>query len=170
MNHIINPSVARSFVISHLFHASRERVWQAWSERDQLKQWFGPAGITISKATLDFRPGGSFHFCMHTPDGRAMWGKFVYREIRANQRIVWINSFSDEAGGLARHPAKDRWPLELLTTITLTEAGEYTKLTVEWLPYNASEEECQTFEASRDSMQQGWSGTFGRLTGHLASR
>jgi uncharacterized protein YndB with AHSA1/START domain len=168
MNDIVNPSATRSFVISHLFHAPLDRVWQAWSDGEQLKQWFGPAGISIAQAKLDFRPGGIFHFCMHTPDGRPMWGRFAYREIEVQRRIVWVNSFSDENGGLTRHPAKDTWPLELLTTITLSEAGEYTKVTLEWLPYNASEEERQTFNNSQESVQQGWSGTFGRLTGHLA--
>ncbi len=38
-------------------------------------------GCTIKTASLDFRPGGSFHYSMAFPDGRQMWGKFVYREI-----------------------------------------------------------------------------------------
>ena len=52
-------------------------------------------------------------------DGHVIWAKFVYREIAAPQRLVWVHSFSDEAGGLTRHPLSPTWPLELLTTVTL---------------------------------------------------
>lgn len=52
---------------------------------------------------MDLRPGGVYHYCMRSPDGHDMWGRFVYREIVKPERIVFINSFSDEMGGLARN-------------------------------------------------------------------
>ena len=51
---------AEEFVISREFHAPRESVWRAWTERERLVRWFGPKGSTISHAALDFRPGVSF--------------------------------------------------------------------------------------------------------------
>ena len=60
---------------------------------------------------LDFRPGGIFHYGMRSPDGRDMWGKFVYREIVAPERIVFVNSFSDESGATVRAPFAADWPL-----------------------------------------------------------
>ena len=33
-----------------------------------------------------------------------MGGKFVYREIVAPERLSFISSFSDEKGGVTRHP------------------------------------------------------------------
>jgi hypothetical protein len=50
-----------------------------------------------------------------------MWGKFVYREIIPQQRIVWIHSFSDEVGGVTRHPMAPTWPRESLSSATLAE-------------------------------------------------
>lgn len=169
MNTTDNTRTQRSFVISHLFHAPRERVWKAWTERERLMRWFGPAGVTIPVATLDFRPGGTFHFCMRQPNGQSLWGKFVYREIAAPEKIVLVHSFSDEKGGLTRHPYSPTWPLEMWSTTTLEDAGENTKLTIEWAPLNPAEEERRTFDASHDSMRQGWSGTFGQLTGYLVN-
>ena len=132
-------------------------------------RWFGPVGVTIPVARLDFRPGGSFHFCMRSPDGKSMWGKFVYREIIAPEKIVLVNSFSDEHGGLARHPLSPTWPLEMLSTTTLADEGERTRLTIEWLPLKPTADEKKTFDSSHDSMRQGWSGTFGQLTGYLVN-
>ena len=98
----------RPFVISRVFDAPRDLVWKAWTERDRLMQWFGPKGFTMSTAKLDFRPGGSYHYGMRAPNGTDMWGKFRYREIVPQQQMVLINSFSDEAGGITRHPMRDR--------------------------------------------------------------
>ena len=49
---------------------------------------------------MDLRPGGTYHYGMQTPDGSVMWGKMVYREIVPPEKLVFINSFSDEKGGL----------------------------------------------------------------------
>ena len=46
------------------------------------------------------------------------------------------------------------WPLEVLNTMTLSEHGGKTTLTMHGRPINASEEERRTFEAGRDSMQK----------------
>ena len=168
MNTTTNQTADRSFIFSHLFNAPCERAWKAWTDREELMQWFGPAGVTISTAKMDFRPGGSFHYCMRMPDGKEMWGKFVYREIHAHKKIVLVNSFSDANGGLTRHPMSATWPLEMLSTTTFADVDGKTRLTIEWSPLNPTDEERKTFDSSHDGMRQGWSGTFGQLTGHLA--
>jgi len=150
-----------------VFDAPRELVWKAWTERESLMQWFGPKGFTMSTAKMDFRPGGSFHYCMRLANGNEMWGKFVYREIVAPEKIVLVNSFSDAAGGLARHPMSPTWPLEMLATTTFAEQGDKTLLTIRWKPLNATEEEQKTFDAGHGGMRQGWTGTFEQLTAYL---
>ena len=165
---LTEQSVVKPFVISRALGAPREKVWKAWTERDRLLQWFGPRGFKMTTAKLDLRPGGTFHYCLRTPDGKEMWGKFVYREISAPERIVLVNSFSDEKGGLTRHPMSPTWPLEMLSTTTLTEQNSKTKLTIEWSPLNPTEEERQTFDGAHDGMKQGWSGTMDQLAEYLA--
>ena len=63
-----------------------------------------------------------FHYGMRGPDGSEMWGKFVYREIAPPERLVFIVSFSDENGGMTRHPMAPTWPLEMLNTLTFDGA------------------------------------------------
>jgi uncharacterized protein YndB with AHSA1/START domain len=60
------------------------------------------------------------------------------------------------------------WPLEMLSTITFEDDGGKTRLTIRWAPHNASAEEQQTFDSSRDSMRQGWEGTLEQLAAYLA--
>jgi uncharacterized protein YndB with AHSA1/START domain len=157
------------FVISRIFDAPRDLVWKCFVEPERMKEWFGPKGSVIVASKMDFRVGGTYHGAMRAGDGPVMWAKFVYREIEAPQRLVWVHSFSDEAGNLTRHPLSPTWPLELLTTVTLEEApGGKTRLTLRWSPLNASAEERDTFDAAHDSMRGGWSGSFERLDAYLA--
>jgi len=135
---------------------------------ERLKQWWGPKGFTVSHCTLDLRPGGLMHYCLRSSDGHDMWGRFVYREIAKPERLVWVNSFSDEKGGVTRHPMSPGWPRELLTTVSFAEQKGGTLVTVQWIPIDATEEERRTFDAGRDSMQQGWTGTFEQLEQYLA--
>jgi uncharacterized protein YndB with AHSA1/START domain len=165
-----NPGIpaGRAFVIARVFDAPRERVWKAWTEAERLKHWWGPKGFTVHTCKVDLRPGGVFHYGMRTPDGGDMWGKFIYREIIAPERLVFIVSFSDEKGGMTRHPWSPNWPLEMLSTITFEEQGGKTKITVQWVPHSATELERKTFEEGHQSMQQGWTGTMDQFAEYLA--
>lgn len=167
MSNSHNPAAAGEFVISRTFDAPRQRVWQAWTERDQLMQWFGPKGFTMEVATLDLRPGGTFLYGLRSPDGMRMWGKFMYREIVAPERIVLTNCFSDEQGGITRHPFHPNWPRELLSTTTLWEQDGKTTVTIRWSPLDPTPEERQTFDSNHESMRLGWGGTLDRLEAYL---
>jgi uncharacterized protein YndB with AHSA1/START domain len=159
----------RDFVISRVFDAPRELVWKAFTDPERMKHWWGPKGFTVIASKMDLRPGGIYHYGMKAPDGSPMWGKFVFREVAAPERMVFINSFSDEGGGISRHPMAPTWPLEMLSTFTFEEEpGGKTKLTIRWAPHNATSEEQKTFDASHDNMRQGWGGTLDQLAAYLA--
>lgn len=157
----------KPFVISREFDAPRERVWQAWTEPARLQQWFSPKGFSVIKADLDLRAGGTYHYGMRMADGREVWGKWLIREVKRPERLVFINTFSDPQGGLTRHPFSPDWPQKMLSTITFAEKGRGTLLTIEWAPVDATAAETKTFDSGRPGMTQGWSGTFENLTNYL---
>lgn len=157
----------KPFEITRVFDAPRDRVWQAWTEAERLKKWWGPSGFKVHTCKVDLRPGGTFLYGMTAPDGSDMWGKFVYREIVAPQKLIFIVSFSDPKSGVTRHPLRANWPLEILSTVTFEEQGGKTKVTVQWVPHEATELERKTFEDGRDSMKQGWGGTFDQFAEYL---
>ena len=156
------------FVITREFNAPREMVWKAWTEREQMMQWFGPKGCTIPVARMDFRVGGEFHYCMRTPDGNEMWGKWIFREIVVPEKIVLANSFSDKDGNVTRPPFPGAWSLQMLTETTFTENAGKTTLTLKWFPLDATAEEIEHFKTMRGSFAQGWKGTFEQLEAYLA--
>lgn len=159
---------AHEFVISRAFNAPRELVWKAWTDREELMKWFGPKGCTIPHAELDFRPGGTFHYGMRTPDGKEMWGKWVFREIVAPEKLVMVSSFSDAQGGMTRHPLSDTWPLETLSTTTFEEHAGKTTITIRWSPLNATDIEISTFDGAHEGMKIGWGGTFEQLEAYFS--
>ncbi|HXI73519.1 MAG TPA: SRPBCC family protein [Verrucomicrobiae bacterium] len=156
------------FVITREFNAPRELVWKAWTEREQMMQWFGPKGCTIPVAKMDFRVGGEFHYCMCMPDGNEMWGKWIFREIVAPEKILLANSFADKDGNLTRPPFPGAWSLQMLTETTFTEREGKTTIRLKWFPLDATAEELKTFDAMRGSFSQGWKGTFDQLAEFLA--
>lgn len=159
----------KPFVISRTFDAPRDAIWKAFTEPERMQKWWGPKGVSIVSPSMDFRPGGIFHYGMSAPDGSVVWGRQVYREIVRQERIVLVNSFSDAQGGLGRHPMAPSWPLEMLSTFTFSEAGSKTTFEVTWLPLNPTAEERQTFDAGHESMRQGWSGTLEQLAAYVAT-
>ena len=157
------------FVMSRVFDAPRELVWTCFTDPEHMKQWWGPKGATVTVSKMDLRPGGTYHYRMETADGSEIWGKMLYREITPRDRIVFLNSFSDEAGGTTHHPMAPTWPQEMLSIFTFEDvAGGKTRFTVRWSPLKPTAEEQATFDSSHASMNTGWSGTMEQLEGHLA--
>jgi uncharacterized protein YndB with AHSA1/START domain len=157
-----------AFAITRDYAAPRDRVWSAWSEAAQIQAWWGPAGCTIDLRRFEFRPGGFFHYAMRFPNAPVMWGRFLYREIAASERIVWLNSFSNEGCGITRAPFGAPFPLEMLNHVTMTATDGGTRVALHAWPHGASPEETAVFAASFDSMAQGYGGTFDRLGERLA--
>jgi uncharacterized protein YndB with AHSA1/START domain len=164
-----NSTASKDFVIARVFDAPRDLVWKAFTEAERMKKWWGPKGFKVIVSKMDLRPGGTYHYGMEAPNGAAVWGKMAFREIVPQQRIVFINSFSDEAGGTTRHPGHMAWPLEMHSIFTFEdEPGGKTKVTIRWSAHNATAEEQKTFDTSHDSMNQGWTGSLDQLTAYLA--
>jgi uncharacterized protein YndB with AHSA1/START domain len=155
------------FTITRVFNVPRARVWQAWTNTDELQRWWGPAGCRLSVASLDFREGGFFHYAMNYSNTPPMWGRFMYREIIAPQRIVWLNSFSNERCGLTRAPFGATIPLEIENTVTFSEAAGSTTVALQARPFGAPDEDRQAFADMFTGLEQGYGGTLDQLGRHL---
>lgn len=163
-----NQVTGNELVITRVFDAPRELVFKAWTEPERLQKWWGPKGFALEIVKLDLRPGGMFLGSQRSPEGHVMWGKFVYQEIVAPEKLVFVQSFSDEEGNTIRAPFSPVWPLEIINHLTLAEQDGRTLLTFRGGPINATEEERQAFEGMRPMVQQGFGGTFDQLDAFLA--
>jgi uncharacterized protein YndB with AHSA1/START domain len=83
-----SPPRAQPLVVSRVFPAPRERVFQAWSSAEHLRHWFCPAGYSVPEARVEFRVGGAFDICMRSPEGVDHWTRGRYTEIVPHTRLV----------------------------------------------------------------------------------
>lgn len=151
----------KELLISHLFDASRETVFRAWTDPEQLKHWYAPDGCTIEFKSIDIKPGGFFHSCIHDPVHGDCWITGTYLEIAHLQKLVFTMVLSDEEGRNtnAQEAGKpEDWPAEIMTTVTFEPVGERTKVTIH---QTVSEE-----EAKKTGAYQSWIKMFNKLN-HL---
>jgi uncharacterized protein YndB with AHSA1/START domain len=155
-------SNTKTLVIDRVFEAPLERVWQAWTNPEQIKKWWGPKGFSAPQIINDFRVGGKYLYCMHGPAGtdfdKDMWSTGTYKEIIPLQRIVSTDSFADKDGNVVSASyygmSKD-FPLELEVTMTFEKINDAkTKLTLHHTGFPAGED---------ISAEQGWSETLDKL-------
>jgi uncharacterized protein YndB with AHSA1/START domain len=159
---------AQVFVITRTFKAPRARVWDAWTKPELFAQWYGPKGCVTTIKSADVRPGGTVLAWMDTPGG-ALWGRFVYRDMTAPSRLVWVQSVSNEEGEITRAPFfGGRWPREMLTEVVFEDLGVETRVTLTWTPLNAEDDERANFVGNIPSMHGGFGGSFDQLEELLA--
>ncbi|WP_018150741.1 SRPBCC family protein [Leeia oryzae] len=111
-------SETRSNVISitRIYDAPLAAVWDAWSIPEEIAQWWGPRGFTLTTHSRDLRTGGHWHYTMHGPDGTDYENTTQYLEVLPMQRMVY-----DHGGH------QDRPPLFRMTVL-FTERDGRTQL------------------------------------------
>ena len=150
----------RDLVMSRVFDAPLDIVFRAFSTSEALAQWWGPRGWTLPVSNLDFRPGGTWHYCMRGPGGEESWGLSTYDQIVERERIVYTDSFSDAQGGIV-----EGMP-QMQITIEFADEDGKTRVT--------SRTEFASSEALKQVLDmgvvEGATQTWDRLEEYLASR
>ncbi|MEN3609722.1 SRPBCC family protein [Plantactinospora sp. ZYX-F-223] len=78
-----------------VFEAPRALVFEAHAKCEHVKHWWGRGNPLDCE--MDFRPGGSYRFVEHAPDGQYAF-RGEYREIQAPERIVQTFEFEGMPG------------------------------------------------------------------------
>lgn len=110
---------ARSMIITRVLSAPREAAFEAWTKPEVLARWFGPNGFTITTSKHDFKPGGTWRFVMHGPDGTDYQNIIRYDEIVRPERIAYRQGDPDSDGSR-----------DFQTTITFEPLGPRTLITL----------------------------------------
>jgi uncharacterized protein YndB with AHSA1/START domain len=151
-------------VVERVFDAPIDLVFDAWTMPEHLLAWWAPKGCSTPGCTVDLRPGGTFHFCIRTPDGNDIWALGRYREIVRPRRIVYVDSFADAAGNKVEpsyYGMSIGHPSETLVTVTFSDLGGRTRVVLRHaLPAVFPE---------RTGAEQGWGEMVDRLAEHLAA-
>ncbi|MGW6132476.1 SRPBCC domain-containing protein [Cellulomonas sp. NPDC055163] len=151
-------------VASRTVDAPVERVWAAWTEPEDVRAWWGPAGWTCPEAVMHVRVGGSSRVTMRSPDGHDMHNLWTYSAVDAPHRLDFALEFCDAAGrvvdpvDLGLPPGIPVPVPHVLTFEALPTGG--TRLTVTELGYTA--------EATRQMSLAGLEQTLDKLVASVA--
>ena len=145
----------REIVLSRVFDAPRELVWDAWTDPQQVVEWWGPKGFTTTIHEMDVRPGGIWRHTMHGPDGTDYANKSTFLEVVKPARIVYSHG-----GGKKGDPGA-----QFVATWTFEAQGNKTKLTLRMVFPSAAAREhvVKTYGAIEGGKQ-----TLARLADYLA--
>lgn len=134
------------------FDASRERVFRAFIEAEQLVKWWGPTGMNVVDHDIDVRVGGAWRTTIRSENGEDHTMSGVYREITPPERLVF--TWGWERAGVRGH--------ETVVTIELAERNGRTALSFHQ----------QIFESEdvRNSHAHGWNSSLDCLEVALAER
>ena len=85
--------------LRHEIQAPIERVFAAWTDAEQIKQWFVPEGFTTPAVKMDARPGGAYRIEMKSPEGEdfIVRGEIDTIEENAEIRMTWCWEEEDSA-------------------------------------------------------------------------
>lgn len=145
-------SDSKELRITRIYDASVSAVWDAWTDPAQVAQWWGPRGFTLTTHSKDLRPGGTWVYTMHGPDGTDYPNKTVYHEVEPHRRLVYDHGGSD-----------DRPPLFHVTVLFSEVRGKTRMEMCMTLPSPEAAAETRTFVK-----KVGGDATWDRLAEHLA--
>ncbi len=147
----MNESAAKTLkpvCISRTFHASRQRVFTAWSSAEAVKRWFAPTGFTIPEARVELAVGGPFEVLMRSPAGEEHWARGVVKEVLPFERLV-IDFTIEEPNGRALFRALTEVVFsDTLGGTRLDATQSYTVIdpAAAWMPEGAPQGWAQTLD------------------------
>ncbi len=150
-------TTTHSLVITRTIKASRERVWNAWTQPIIMHKWLLPDGFTLESAKVDLRTGGRYRIQQRAADGEYYTSAGTYVEVKAPEKLVFTwdgekDGAGDEFGELEGN--------ETQVTIELEEKPDgHTQLTLTHVNFVSI--------ASRDGHQRGWTKWVACLANYL---
>src|SRR5438477_6471207 len=120
-----------SLEIKRVIKAPRDRVYAAWTDPIQLREWFGPENVQTRNIVAEARVGGQFRWELTNSEGEEMTMRGEYRELQPGKKIVFTWRW-DEDETWQNHTS--------IVTVDLydREGGTELRLTHEQLPNEQS--------------------------------
>lgn len=132
MDYSTAPS--KSIYISRVINAAPGVLFDALTQPDKFKQWWGPKNFTCPFFKNEPRVGGNYLACMEAPDGKDYWTTGEYKEFRRGEKLVFTDSFADKDGNILSaydYGMSGDWPMECLISLSLAGLQNQTTLSLD---------------------------------------
>ncbi len=151
----------KEITIERTFNAPIHRVWNAWLDCNQLKEWWGPNGVTNPICEVDPQVGGALYIVMLAgpelgPLAGERWPMMgIFSELKEPTTIAFSNNAIAEDSTLL---------LEGETKVSLTAVGDKTKMTLVTRAVGLVPQAAQMLAG----MEAGWTQSIGKLEKYLS--
>lgn len=158
-------------ILTREYKAPMHLVFEAWTQAEHIQKWQVPqAGFEFEFDYAEIKAGGKSLHKMSAPSGFEMWLLTEYEEITPPGTVVFRQYISNANGDKLPNPQMPNWPKDMRTTIKLEQIDDNTtKLSLIWQPVDATKEEAEAFEMSREGHDKGWGSGLDQLTNYLAA-
>ena len=86
----------KTVFITREFDAELSLVWDAFTKKEILDQWWAPKPYVSRTTVLDFKVGGRRFYAMVSPEGQERWVIQKYTSISPKTNFKFFNAFADE--------------------------------------------------------------------------
>ena len=89
-NNVLQNTAATQVFSTRVINFPVAKVYEAWSNPEQLAIWWGPNGFTNTFHSFNQQPGGKWSYTMHGPDGVGNYpNEATFLEVIPQKRLVW---------------------------------------------------------------------------------
>jgi uncharacterized protein YndB with AHSA1/START domain len=86
----------REIAITRAFDAPRDLVFEAWTNPEHVRHWWGWRTSTMIHCEADVRPGGSWRYVTREENGTEVPFTGVYQEVTRPERLVHTEVYDVE--------------------------------------------------------------------------
>src|SRR6187431_248483 len=99
----------KTITIKREFAATRDLVWDAFTTREILDQWWAPKPWKVKTKSMDFRIGGHWRYAMCGPAGEEYWSWQTYTDVQPKTRYAGKDAFTDPEGNINTEWPQSMW-------------------------------------------------------------
>lgn len=136
-----------TLVVRRIIRATPQRLFDAWTVPEQLRQWWGPQSVVCIDAAVDLRVGGEYRIANQFPDGKVLWISGEFEAIERPRRLVYTWRVSSAAGQFER------------VSVNFEAQGQSTEVIVTHEHVSSAQ--------LRDLHEQGWGGCLDGLVRYV---
>lgn len=141
-----------TLLVNRRYRAPREAVWEAWTQPEALKRWFGTPGFVLEAVEIDLRVGGTYRLDFRTPENEKVTVQGEYREVLEPAKLIYTWNVTGAGRGLHN----------TLVTVSIIEHGDETEVVVR--------HEGLTTEDVIAGHRRGWTGNLDQLADEIEGR
>lgn len=141
----MSVEITSSLKLSRIINGTREDVFDAWTNPEQIKQWAAPEGITVEQSDVDLREGGEYLLLMHAPEDKIHTAFGTYKEVDRPSKLVYSWDWKEEDSQMG----------DTRVTVEFNAMGETTEVVIthEFFPN----------DEVRDGHDMGWTSCLNQL-------